>query len=183
MVRIIFFSAALFFASILRWRFDLIELLIENGADVNAKSRNDDGMTPFHWACKECKLEAANFIIKHGANVNTSNNDGNTPLHDSCRIGHVELSKYLIDSGADVNARNIKGQTPLHLVSQYDYDDDRAEIIQLLHCHGADLAATTKRGSTPLEVACERNHRELVWLLVRQYYYPLLLIRGVEQRE
>ncbi len=46
----------------------LVELLIDHGADVNAKC--DQGQTPLHHAIMNGQLKAIHVLIDHGANVN-----------------------------------------------------------------------------------------------------------------
>ncbi len=54
---------------------DIIELLITNGMDVNAK--NDAAETPLHLATTK---EVAELLIANGADVNATTNRGTTPL-------------------------------------------------------------------------------------------------------
>ena len=54
------------------------KLLIEKGADVNA--RNKDGATPLHAAAFLGHLEVAKLLIEKGADINAQNNDGSTPI-------------------------------------------------------------------------------------------------------
>jgi len=54
---------------------DIIELLITNGVDVNAK--NDAAETPLHLATTK---EIAELLIANGADVNATTNRGTTPL-------------------------------------------------------------------------------------------------------
>jgi len=54
---------------------DIIELLITNGMDVNAK--NDAAETSLHHATTK---EIAELLIANGANVNATTNRGTTPL-------------------------------------------------------------------------------------------------------
>lgn len=41
------------------------KLLLERGADVNARALN--GFTPLHIACKKNRLKMVELLIKHGA--------------------------------------------------------------------------------------------------------------------
>jgi hypothetical protein len=54
---------------------DIIELLITNGMDVNAK--NDEAETSLHLATTK---EIAELLIANGADVNATTNRGTTPL-------------------------------------------------------------------------------------------------------
>ena len=55
-----------------------VRWLIANGADVNAKNRND--WTPLHHAARQNAPETAALLLKNGADVNAKDNDGDTPL-------------------------------------------------------------------------------------------------------
>src|SRR5260370_41744778 len=57
---------------------DLVDLLIESGANVQA--RNIMGDTPLHTAAHYSNTQAANALLTHGANINEHDNDGETPL-------------------------------------------------------------------------------------------------------
>lgn len=49
-------------------------LLIENGADVDAKT--DMGWTPLHSCCHWNSLDCANILLQHGADVNAQSEGG-----------------------------------------------------------------------------------------------------------
>ena len=68
--------------SLLHWavllkNFELVKLLVENGADVNAIAST--GETPLHYAVLVRDTQIINFLLQKGANPNISNNKGETP--------------------------------------------------------------------------------------------------------
>ena len=139
-------------------RLEFAEFLLGNGADVNAKA--DQGDTPLHWASWEGHME----IVKlKGSHIDPVDDDGWTPLRYALENWYFDVAKLLIAHGSNVNAKKKDGATLL----QWACENGHFEITRFLVDSGADV------NSTPLVVASERNHLEVVWLLVRQY--PWLL--------
>jgi hypothetical protein len=139
------------------------KLLIDNGADVNAK--NNDGHTPLHYACVFGHVDAAKLLIHNEANVNAkSNNDGGTPLHYASAEGHVDAAKLLIDNGADVNAKDNDGYTPLHNACENGHVD----VAKLLIEKGADVNTKNNDGNTAHRLAMMKGHQELAILMVTE---------------
>ena len=59
---------------------EMAALLIERGADLNAKAKDKHGGTPLHWAAALGRLEMAGRLIAAGAEVNAPDNNGCRPL-------------------------------------------------------------------------------------------------------
>ena len=92
---------------------EIIDVLVECGANVNA--RNNNGESPLHKAAVK-STEVTDILLKHGASVDARDNDGMTPIHhvaQRSRFGQKSLLAHLARKGADVNARDLNGHTPL----------------------------------------------------------------------
>lgn len=97
-------------ASSLRYRcdFDLIMMLIENGADIF--DFDEEGVTIFDMAVTYDNIEMVKYMISKGADVNSTKRKSRfTPLMAAACYGRVEIAKLLIECGADKNAVDIKG--------------------------------------------------------------------------
>ena len=138
----------------------IVQLLLKNGAEVNAPNRS--GWTPLHFASQRGHLEVGRLLFEHGADVNAKKDDLSTPLHLASANGHFELVQTLLRHNADVNAQTSVGDTPLHRTLAEGYVD----IARLLLEHGADVDALGKWGWTPLQFASRSGHLAFVLLLL-----------------
>ena len=85
----------------------VVELLIANGADVNAK--NDNGWTPLHLAAYWGGKEIVELLIAAGADVNAKNDNGNTPLDWAILRKHTETADLLRKHGGKT-AEELKAE-------------------------------------------------------------------------
>lgn len=111
----------------------IVELLLENGADINAVLKNDFGATPLQSALAMGWTDTAKLLIARNANVNCRSNGGFTPLHEATSNGQLEVARSLLEHGANVNAKDDSGKTPLAIALEYK----QAELEKLLREHKA----------------------------------------------
>ena len=79
----------------------VVVILLEAGADVNAKNSNEHwGTTPLHAAAHANQKKIAELLIAHGAKINAPNLNNRTPLDETSFHDAKAVAKLLIASGA-----------------------------------------------------------------------------------
>ena len=99
------------------------ELLVERGADVNARAKSAFLNTPLQTAMLSGQYETAKILIEHGADVLVRQSHGFTPLHEAASLGRQDLVQLLLDHGAELNSRSDSGKTPLSEAIRAKHDD------------------------------------------------------------
>lgn len=112
---------------------EVVELLLQQGADVNAVSRNVSGYTALTGAVAGGHREIVATLLAHGARADHRYGPGYTPLHEAAASGKLEIARLLLDHGADPNAHTDDGKTPLALAVEKKQEKTDA----LLRQHGA----------------------------------------------
>jgi hypothetical protein len=80
---------------------EIVDLLIEQHADLEAKALNAIGNTPLGAAVWGDRLDVVERLIRAGADLNVKNNFGQAPLHRAVHRGAHRIARLLIASGAD----------------------------------------------------------------------------------
>jgi ankyrin repeat protein len=91
---------------------EIVKLLIEHGADVNAVTISKQ--TPLHIAIISGHQKAAEILLDHGTDVNARNDGGDTPLHIAAYQKNTEMMTLLLEHGADPDSRDWYGYKPSH---------------------------------------------------------------------
>jgi ankyrin repeat protein len=94
---------------------DLFHLLLENGADLEA--RNQIEGTVLTYACYTGHIAVAEMLIDKGANIEAKDGSGSTALISACYMGHIAVVEMLLDKGANIDAENKYGDTALSLAN------------------------------------------------------------------
>jgi ankyrin repeat protein len=80
------------------YRLRNLKVLLQNGADVNAK--NNRGRSALHYAART-GLESVNkLLLEAGANPNAKDNDGKGPVDMAKESGYDDVVAILKDHGA-----------------------------------------------------------------------------------
>lgn len=138
----------------------LVEFLLENGADVNF-TWPATGETPLHSALcsRERSAEAhlvTQVLLAHGADPNRKTKPGaetgafmrdvrtcgETPLHRAAAFADGKTIQLLIDQGAKIDTKDANGDSPLSWASRHE----RPTSVLLKLCYG-DFRVNPERTS------------------------------------
>lgn len=87
------------------------------------------GKTALFFATRAGNLEAVNYLISQGHNVNEKNqNDKITPLMLAAINGDLEIFNVLLENGADIYKKSLKNWTTLHFAINHQH----SEIVKIL---------------------------------------------------
>lgn len=104
---------------------DIVQLLIEKGADVNAPSQNQMQVRPIHSAVafkdKEVACKIAKMLLENGADGKAKQQGGWTPLHGAANSGSEKLVTLLMSHGANPAEPNDEGKTPFQLAEEKEH--------------------------------------------------------------
>lgn len=76
---------------------DVAEFLLENKADVNAKSKN--GSTPLHLAAGKGNKDIVELLLANKADINALDSEGWSPVHSAVVFNQKETKDLLIAKG------------------------------------------------------------------------------------
>ena len=165
---------------------EVVQFLIENGADVNVKS--GDGATPLHSAAFLGRTDVTKLLLENGADIKARSNDGATPVDvlsvdwettafigglvgvkvgqkeiPTMKIGRTEVAKLF---GVDATFNDV-GTASAQNLSTAAFIGDLKAVKQAL-ADGADSnAKDPQSGSTVLANASLMGHTKVVALLLK----------------
>lgn len=143
---------------------DAARVLIDAGADVNAKDSKQD--SPYLLAGAEGRLEILKMTLDHGADLTSTNRYGGTALIPAAERGHVEVVRTLIGAGIDVDHVNRLGWTALlEAIILASDNESQQEVVRLLIAAGADVNLPDRDGVSPLEHAERRGYTAIAAML------------------
>ena len=121
---------------------ELIELLLENGADLF--ERDSDGISALDVAIKFKRKDVIQFCIDKGFDLNVSTRkSGITPVMLAACFSDLDMMKMLIDHGGDINASDKAGMAP----KDYAKKLGQKKMVEFLSEHGAKFNVYPEEGT------------------------------------
>lgn len=150
--------------AILRDDFKMIQLLVEQGADVNSV-RKDNGTTPMHRAAQKGSIEIIRYLIDHGADLNARNRMDRPPLRYVVAHGHKEAAYFMFEKGARFNLSEGRAVGLLRLLVSGSMD----QLIEgTIEGQEIDFQQKFSDGNTYLHDACEGGVVDFAENLLKQ---------------
>jgi ankyrin repeat protein len=156
-------------------RRQIVEMLVEAGADLNSTSPVGDTALIKSLIVVERNqgdAEMAKYLIAKGADVNKPNLFGISAFIGACALGELELVNLMLAHGAIIDSafRNQISPDPpepgarntcLHMAAM----EGHVEIARLMLRGGADPKLKNSIGRTPKDYADQAGRKDLVDLL------------------
>ena len=147
--------------------FDFIKLLVDKGADVNAR------ICGVQSTEKECKGDTTE--TRTNFTMQWLYEDGATPFLRAAQSGDVVLMKYLLAHGADPKIASAHGDTALSVAAgigwvegvTYEWSEaDNLEAVKMCLDAGIDVNAADVEGRTALHGAAHKGRAAVIQMLV-----------------
>lgn len=135
---------------------ELLDMLLEKGADVNSK--NQEGMTALLVACQRENLVLVEHLLKKNADANVKDNSGFNPLSLAMKQENYKMFDMLVEYGADIYQKNDQGQ---NLLMQAIIEDN-PKLFENLLTKEFNLQDRDSNGKTALYYAVKTLDKDFV---------------------
>ena len=139
---------------------DLLNHLIDAGANVNMTGGRMVGFYPMHYAAMFNDYQAITILAAAGADINVMDPENGTPLFLATFAENLQAVNALIASGADVNLAHEKKMAPLALAAS----NGNVQLVNIFINAGSDINAPIP--FNPLLVASAEGHMQIISVLI-----------------
>lgn len=138
----------------------MIEILLQNNADVNAKYNKD--LTPLLLAVRGGNCEIVKQLLEAGAQMDCHILHNLSVLHIGALLGHHSVVTLLIERGCNINEKTSTQSTPLHSAAE----GGDHKTVDILLAAGATFDSKNSEGFTPLLYSSLRGHKAVMKSLI-----------------
>ena len=145
----------------LRSRLDVVEYLLEHGADTDVQDENLG--TPLYVASDNGCVPVVRQLLERKSNVNIAGGLHRRALNAAAYCGHTEIVVLLLQQGVDIDPEEeYEYGSALGAAARKGHND----IVRLLLQKGWNANRKLKRYHSPLVVAATYGHVEVVQALL-----------------
>jgi ankyrin repeat protein len=161
---------------------DLVQFLLQHGADINHKSRANetalfkarrhpeifkflvengcdttcitryDKVDIMYMLCTFENVELATYLLDKGLDIHRTFEYNTSYLDVAAKSSNLETVKLLLSRGAVVSRTDDWGNTPLH---KSLFEAINIDVVKFLIANGADVNHKNNEGKSPLDIAKE----------------------------
>lgn len=182
-------------------RKDIIELLLQYGADVNLEAQcenSDYHTTPICCAIRYGSVDMVEFLLKKGVNVNYKDRHGLTPLnaaiegdggnlvqsllseiqtyHNAQIVVESTATKLSVVHGGEISSYVVSALNAIEkvgwILNKLAVSQRKLQLIEVLLKYNADVNARDNHKSTPLDRAIADCNWEIVEVLLQNGAKP-----------
>ncbi|MGR5939361.1 ankyrin repeat domain-containing protein [Bacillus pacificus] len=111
------------------WTKKLASFLLESGADIHIRAKNENENTPLQAAIANKQIELVAFLIEKGSDVNVIQSGGWTGLHEAALLGNEEIIVLLLKNGANKMIEKNDGKTAYDIALEKGHE----HLLHYLH--------------------------------------------------
>src|SRR3989304_5394862 len=140
---------------------EAIELLLDNGSDVNSVDKY--GNNSLHLAVYSKDINICNIIVKHNINIDAKTKTGENALHIAANFELFDICKLLVNNNINVNAQDFDHEfIPLH----YSINLNNFEITQFFIEKGSDPNLQDFLGNMSLHYSIIEENNQILSFLI-----------------
>jgi len=139
-----------------------VKLLVENGADINAKTKLES--TPLHLAIEAGNESLVRYLLKQKGELLTDGADGMKAWGLAYTLNNETLVRILAEH-VDITGRAVAGKTPAKPL-MLAIERGNESFFRFLVQNGADIEARDESGATALIKAVECKRLNMVKYLL-----------------
>jgi len=149
---------------------EVVEVLLDNGADIEAKAADSYGGTALHWAASAGNVDMVQLLVEAAADVNAADTTGATPL-DGALLWERDVRRAEKDQIADFLLQN-GGNSTIDIWTAATFG--LVDIVEQRLDDGWDVNGTfiaegvPGSGGSPLHIAVLSNQEEVAEFLLQR---------------
>ena len=147
----------------------ILQLLLDNNANLRAKALNHDGESSLHLVARLGMTDVVEFLVSEAAGFRDVDEKGRTVLFAALEASNVQakhdIMRILLQKGIDVNKKDQTGRDVLHEAAQKGNSMPLRSLIYRVK----DYSHKDAIGKSPLDYAREGGHADAERILRDPY--------------
>lgn len=134
---------------------DILESILNLGADLSCPSLSPSDRIPLHQAIKHDRADMAKLLLDRGADIHMLDDKNRNATFEAFKAPNTDGLSHLIDRGIEIDCHDCEGNTVLH---QVVVDGGYKHARLLINQDMIPKNAFNNEGLTPLHLAIRDGH-------------------------